>query len=418
MINILTARDAKIKASAADEPGPLQEQENAVPPLQEPPMPPPDRRGDLYPGYPWSHDTSFEGTTWFTGTVPENWRVYKKGSEWLFGVQTFEPLLWYWRQLKWPSPADTQESMSWLELAIDFHAATHIQLCSPDRANEPLTAESAAKFFAAASRRLSDICNCSLVPPAGNLSQVPVLTSLGLGRCAGINPRPRLLVPQVVHRVLFIAARSHTATKSGRLRAFPLDIGVVPAPIWICPSTRRRISGKQTPAASSIPEPKMRRVVKSHKETVAGAAWSEAEQQELDACTHWRDRHRVEKRILHNRSAVSKGKHFIMPFQCGEPARCSLCNRSNPNFSKLILEHCGGGADTDTQSGSKRVSVQLEKRVHLVNEYNAHAAQQHHRIALPASLDDELVCSQCGYAEPGGWRRLSFFRKRTCPMAP
>ena len=64
------------------------------------------------------------------------------------------------------------------------------------------------------------------------------------------------------------------------------------------------------------------------------------------------------------------------------------------------------------------VSVQLEKRVHLVNEYNAHAAQQHHRIALPASLDDELVCSQCGYAEPGGWRRLSFFRKRTCPMAP
>ena len=54
-----------------------------------------------------------------------------------------------------------------------------------------------------------------------------------------------------------------------------------------------------------------------------------------------------------------------MPFQCGEPARCNLCNRS-----KFLLEKCAGSADTDTPAGSQCASVQLEKRVQLVNEFN------------------------------------------------
>ena len=245
MINVLSARELKIKASATaasdpEAPGAVEQ------PLGETTLPTPaqDTRADLYPGYPWFHDAAFEGTAWLTGTVPDIWRVFRKGSEW--------SLLWYWRQLRWPAPVDSQETVSWLELAIDFHAATHCQLCSHESSGDLLTAESCARFFAAASRRLSTICGCSLVPFLGRFSQVPVLTSLGLGRCAGISVRPRLLVPHVAHRVLFLAARSHTATRTGRLRAFPLDIGTVPAPLWFCSSTRRRLTGKQPQGVADV----------------------------------------------------------------------------------------------------------------------------------------------------------------------
>ena len=256
------------------------------------------------------------------------------------------------------------------------------------------------------------ICKCKLSPPPCSVSQVPVLTSLGLGRCAGISLRPRLLVPHIVHRVLFIAASSHTATKNGRLRAFPPDIGSVPAPLWNDPNVMRRMRGKQSSATSSVPVPKKARIVKSHEESVVNVCWTATEQKRLDACTHWRDKHRLQKLILHNRSAVSQVKHFILPFQCGEPARCTICSRS-----RFLLEKCGGDADTDTPAGSQRVSVQLEKRVQLVNDFNTMRAELHHRIGVPTSLDDDLACTLCGYVESSGWRRLSFFRKRTCPLA-
>jgi hypothetical protein len=41
---------------------------------------------DMFPAYPWSYGIDFEGQTLFQGEIPEQWRRYSKGSEWLFDV--------------------------------------------------------------------------------------------------------------------------------------------------------------------------------------------------------------------------------------------------------------------------------------------------------------------------------------------
>ena len=53
-------------------------------------------RERLYPGYPWTFEL-VEGNcaVFFQGVPPRNWRVYKRGSSWSFGVQLFEPLIFY-----------------------------------------------------------------------------------------------------------------------------------------------------------------------------------------------------------------------------------------------------------------------------------------------------------------------------------
>ena len=43
-------------------------------------------RKDMFPAYPWSYGIDFEGQTLFQGEIPEQWRRYSKGSEWLFDV--------------------------------------------------------------------------------------------------------------------------------------------------------------------------------------------------------------------------------------------------------------------------------------------------------------------------------------------
>lgn len=78
---------------------------------------------------------------------PSNWRTYKKGSAWLFGLDTFAPLRWYWRNLKWPDQPGAEDEISWLELALDFHAATHCSLAMPGFSQYSSNAAQMAHFF-------------------------------------------------------------------------------------------------------------------------------------------------------------------------------------------------------------------------------------------------------------------------------
>ena len=55
----------------------------------------------------------------------------------------------------------SQHSISWLELAIDFQAATHAKLCQPNDDAGEYTAESQARLFAAATKRMALICKDS-----------------------------------------------------------------------------------------------------------------------------------------------------------------------------------------------------------------------------------------------------------------
>ena len=124
------------------------------------------QREQLFPNYPWSfnEDAEFPHRV-FNADVPDNWRLYKVGSEWLFGLTTFLPLHFYWSQLRWATHEPGRPPVSWLELA-DFHAATHCALAMPGLSQENQTAGQCAKFFAQASKRMGIICKSKLFPGA------------------------------------------------------------------------------------------------------------------------------------------------------------------------------------------------------------------------------------------------------------
>ena len=165
----------------------------------------------LFPAYPWSYEADNTVTeTVFYGRIPANWRRFASNAEWTFDLQLFPALVWYFRKLKWPSLAD-QHSISWLELAIDFMAATHVKLCQPNDDAGEHTAESQARLFAAATKRMALICQDSVAPgieakALRSASHVPSLTALDLGRAAGLQCRPCLLRPNFVHKQLLQAA--------------------------------------------------------------------------------------------------------------------------------------------------------------------------------------------------------------------
>lgn len=102
--------------------------------------------------------------------------------------------------------------------------------------------------------------------------------------------------------------------------------------------------GKQAPPSSYQP-PKPRRVVKSHKAAMFNVHWTPAEKALLEQAVDWRENQRLEKNLHHNREASSLGKHVIQITPVGTPASCSVCNRSNPNLGKLLLDSCGGSFD-------------------------------------------------------------------------
>ena len=55
----------------------------------------------MFPMYPWDHEKDFVGRPFFQGSIPAQWRRYSKGGEWLFGLDVFIPLHWFWSSLEW-----------------------------------------------------------------------------------------------------------------------------------------------------------------------------------------------------------------------------------------------------------------------------------------------------------------------------
>ena len=117
----------------------------------------------LFPQYPWNFGENVDGGKFFSGKIPSNWRRYSAGGEWFFGVACFEPLRWYWSTLTWPESQDPQ-SISWLELALDFHASTHCALNMPDQTQCAATAFTMGRFFEYTSKRMGKICHAPFLP--------------------------------------------------------------------------------------------------------------------------------------------------------------------------------------------------------------------------------------------------------------
>lgn len=59
------------------------------------------------------------------------------------------------------------------------------------------------------------------------------------------------------------------------------------------------------------------------------------------------DRVRLEKRILHNRTAMQSERHVLAAFEDIERALCHKKTEAS-NLSKFVVEKCGGICDRDT----------------------------------------------------------------------
>ena len=369
---------------------------------------------ELFPHYPWSFESQpFTCKPFFTGTIPKNWRVYKAGSEWTFGIQTFGALHWYWSRLKWPQNAEEGQGITWLELALDFHAATHCVLNMPHEDPNSCTAAQRARFFNYASRRMAAICNAKLAP-CEQMTHCPVLTCVSLGRASGFTARPVLLCPNFVHSSLFLTVMKFNCRLGQNFKFVP-EMPPYPSPMWSPDRPRHRLTGKQTPP--SIPEPSTRRQVKSHKETVAAVVWTHEEQEVLNNISDWRRKHQLQKILLHNRSAASERRHIVRHTREGNDFVCDLCKRKNVNLSKLMADTCGGKDESHGLVHAPRDSVKLTRRQALVREHNSNPHNRH-LIQIPEQCDDPVLCTQCGASDPDGWRRFQRFAKKICPVAP
>ena len=375
-------------------------------------------RTDLYPTYPWEWDlTNSASQKFFTGIVPDNWRRFASNAEWSYSLDLFPALVWYFRQLLWPGAA-SEFSVTWAELAIDFQAATH---CVLQRESEPeLTLEQQARLLRSAAKLVSRICSAKVVPDMDAKTSVYVLNALGLGRAAGLVQRPRFLMPEQVHKTLFHAALHPDAKKPEHKRSFIPDFSNLPKPLW-AGTQRRRLRGKQPPPAEIAP-PSAKRASSSHKASTQAIQWSEQELQELNDTRDWRHRVRIEKRILHNRTASQLSKHILRPFDIDDDISCSVCRKTMTlaNLSRFMKETCGGATDSanPVTAGTARASVQLAKRMESVQTHNNKAASSgHHVFIIPNSLDDDLRCNACGAPHPGGWRPFGRLAKEMCSAA-
>ena len=369
---------------------------------------------DFYPNFPWMHDTLdiFDQKA-FVVDAPANWRVYRSGSEWLFGVDLFEPLHWYWSQLRWPQHDVYSPGITWLELALDFHAATHCPLSMPGDPADSATACQRARFFNSASRRMAAICEGKLAP-CSFATHCPVLTTLDMGRCSGFTSRPRLLCPEFVHSCLYLSALELAGRVDKNFRFVPV-LPTYSKSLWFPSKPKVRLVGKQTPA-TAVPAPSQRRNVKSHKETVASVTWTCREISIISTATDWRHKQQIEKVLFHNRTATTDGKHVIGAARIDKSFRCEICSRKNVNLSKLMLDQCSGVNESGTKYHTPRDGVKLRNRQALVRDHNARATF-HHVLKDPLQSSDPVTCIHCGAKDPEGWRRFHRFAKQTCPFA-
>ena len=377
----------------------------------------------LFPTYPWDFDQQ-SGNRHFQGQVPSNWRRFSNSSEWLYPLDWFPALIWYFRNLNWPPTAEEDAiGITWLELALDFQVSTHCILRLPDEPDDT-HAERQARLFAAAAARVATICKGSIAPGLHHNNkqrnnQVYILTSLGLGRASGLQQRPCMMQPGIVHRILFHAALELKFAKNQHSRSFIPDFASLPKPLWSGPG-RRRLVGKQATVFDVAP-PSAKQFRKSHKATINLVEWSLEEQAELDGARDWRHRTRIQKRLLHNRTAEELNLHVLEPFDVGMPLRCSRCHKTLAlgYLAKFVQEKCGGALDINNlpEPGLARKSVKLQQRVDSVEKHNNLADQNAtHLVAVPHSLEDVLRCTrpECKAESAHGWRRFHRFAKERC----
>lgn len=284
---------------------------------------------------------------------------------WIYGYGLLEPLFWFWASLRWVDEAnassDVVQSTSFMELAIAFQLLTGVLAADPKHGASP-TMQQRVHWFRSASKRLEAIIGGSLVPGEW-LPTSDVLRRLRFQHGPGVSGRIVLPEPFWQH-FCAVLVRSHLEVPhvpgkhrqlhwkpnfdrpppalwcSGapvgfeetqrwlRLRSLPEVIAEAAAGDGAAdpddgrvrvrqpaPSTFRRVRGKRPddvlpPPAPVIetPLPKARAAIRPVRPSFDEL--SAEEQNQLRGFSGVA-RNQMLKLVVHNRTAVANGKHFV-----------------------------------------------------------------------------------------------------------
>ena len=389
----------------------------------------------MFPRYTWD-PLPYDHFKHFRGNIPLAAGTLAKDTPGLLKAWTwyppalFDPLLWYWRQLEWPSmprATNPSETVTWLELAIDFQASTHVELGRPGGPCTELTAGKRAIFFASASRKLAVICKDTLAPVApfpNNLARG--LTALGLPPAGGFPMRPKFLLPKVVHAVLLQAAQLNL-TDTTRLDFIP-QFGSLGKPLWnpdFLPleEPRRRVRGKQRASAFTPAEPP-RAVVERTRDDFP---WDPGLPYYIPDLTTTQIR-RERNRLLHNYDADARFRHRIAPFYGAHGKGdlflfCEKCHLQAPwkAWSRKWPENrCGGSCEDSGPAPSQELNANtLNWRIRRVDAHNELAdVNSLHLIAQPNRHDSRIRCIRPGCGQHLSWCQSRSFFAMPCLKAP
>ena len=198
---------------------------------------------------------------------------------------------------------------------------------SANEAGPGVNAERAANLFAPAARLVAQICGAATAVAFGDKETrstfaVSSLSFLGLGKADGIPFRACFLQPVLMHKLLTQAALDSQLNNTSHKRRCIPSFSSLPRPIWT-PLPRRRLRWKQ--AVFEVPAPRSMRQCASHRAHAHAVQWSDEEKLELEEVRDLRHRVRIEKRLLHNRTAPSLHKHVLGPFNEGTDLCCTVC---------------------------------------------------------------------------------------------
>ena len=131
---------------------------------------------------------------------------------WTYKWAWFDALHWYWTELRWsddendmPLAKRTAGNMwtPWLYLALDFRAATGLELARVGEKEEETKVTTMGRYFASASRCMALRCGTKLRKHIEEHLAVATMAPIGVKHVGGIKGRALLLRPQRVNTALY-----------------------------------------------------------------------------------------------------------------------------------------------------------------------------------------------------------------------
>ena len=167
---------------------------------------------NIYPDYVWPREGDEDGHS-HAVPQPVTWRQVTPQFRqfWLYGLEAFHAVQWYFRHLKWYTTPDadnplTVADVTWAELVLDFSLSTGCRMWKMDQ--NPTNLVQQAEAFKKAAQSMANVIarvTCSFpnsLFPGSVIRKAVILRSMGFAAALGLSVRPQLMQPLTVGRVL------------------------------------------------------------------------------------------------------------------------------------------------------------------------------------------------------------------------